>query len=144
MKLHQTHPNPRGTSNLPVPGPGRPKGSLNTLAGVKAMLERESFDVMHEAVKRFRDPTTPHASKDHCLSIVADRVLPRLRAVEVTGAGGNELRNILISIVAGGQSQAVVSAPVAPIIDSAIGQAVLECAVEDDENDNPLITLDSP
>lgn len=59
------------------------------------------FDPIREAIIRYRDKQTPNASKDHCLKLIADRVLPSLKNIEVRGSLEGGLQQTVINIVAG-------------------------------------------
>jgi hypothetical protein len=95
--------------------PGRLPGYAN--AGQKynniiKTLDILGFDWVLEAVTRYRDPETPNASKDYCLGLITDRVAPKLKAIEVTGANGSSLQSVLINVVAGNISNNINDLPV--------------------------------
>lgn len=77
---------------------GRP--AYSQVDKARAILKELGFDVIREAVIRYRDPVTPSASKDFCLGLIADRVHAKLKAVEVSGSL-QETRAVLIEIAAG-------------------------------------------
>jgi hypothetical protein len=125
--------NPKRAANLRLPGPGRPKGSPNVKQSTQSILDELGFDPIRECIKRYRDEKVPQASRDSMMKLVIERTLPALRAIEVTGAGGSELKNILISIVAGTLPQSAAIQPL--VIDANPLQQALEWATEDDEED---------
>jgi hypothetical protein len=85
--------------------PGRPAGFPNRLSALQNQLKDLGFNWVNECVARYRDPATPNASRDYCLGLIADRVAPKLKAVEITGAGGGNLSSVLINVIAGGLGQ---------------------------------------
>jgi len=82
------------------PGAGRPKGRTNT-ATIKsrealwAYIDKQTaagkhanpFQVMVDTMTRTRQP----ALKIACAQALADRLLPKLKAIEHTGAGGGPI-----------------------------------------------------
>ena len=64
-------------------GKGRPPGSPNTIKYVRETLARLNFNVIEEAVLRYRDPKTPEASKDAMMNIIANKALPNLKSIEM-------------------------------------------------------------
>jgi hypothetical protein len=97
------------------PGPGKP--ALMSISDMNRRLLKDlQFNVVAEAVARYRDPNTPHASKDYCLGLIADRTLPKLKAVEVHGSL-TDVKAVMIEIVSG-----VPAMDLARIIDSDINE----------------------
>ena len=64
-------------------GMGRPPGQPNTIKYVRETLKRLNFNVIEEAVLRYRDPKTPQASKDAMMNIIANKALPNLKSIEM-------------------------------------------------------------
>lgn len=79
--------------------PGKPHGAKSHMKPTAKRLEELGFDWIAECVNRFRDENLPNASRDYALGLLVDRVAPKLKAVEITGAGGSELGRISINII---------------------------------------------
>ena len=110
--------------------PGHPNymgGSTPNLARMsRKTLADLNFDPLKEAVARYRDPETPNASKDYCLGLITDRVLPKLKAIEVTG--GQTAQQVLINVLAASGTNVT---PIADARTVPIGQESV--AIENDE-----------
>lgn len=101
-----------GAPLFAVGNPGRPKGFPNGATKLRLELEaKHGFDWLAEAVKRFRDPATPNASKDYCLGLIVDRIAPKLKAVEHSVANSGQTQQVLINILSG---NATVDTPINP------------------------------
>ena len=78
---------------------GNPSGRVTNAERLGKQLNELGFDPILEAVRRYRDPRTPNASKDFCLGLVMDRVLPKLKSVEVKR--DNATTQTIINILSG-------------------------------------------
>lgn len=116
-------------------GAGAPKPILHGVARLREVLREQEFDVIVEAVKRYRGKDTPSASKDFCLGLIADRVLPKLKSIEVIGTM-QESRQVLIEIVSGVESMRLEAENVLPDAETTHTAQLLESAIlRDDEED---------
>lgn len=84
---------------FPTGNPGKPAGAKSHRKPTAERLEELGFDWVVECVKRFRDENLPNASRDYALGLLVDRSAAKLKAVEITGAGGSELGRISINII---------------------------------------------
>jgi|SRR6478672_3294669 hypothetical protein len=77
------------------------------------------FDPIREAIIRYRDKQTPNASKDHCLKLIADRVLPSLKNIEVRGSLEGGLQQTVINILSGNVASPTIDSETQPLLEDA-------------------------
>jgi hypothetical protein len=110
--------------------PGRPPGIPNR--NTRAIIESLGFVWERVAVERALDTSLPHASRDFALGLIADRMSPKLKAIEVTG-GVESIKNILINVIAGAQQGTAIEAVAVP---QTLSSEVIEAIVQDDQDDD--------
>lgn len=89
--------------------PGKPKGTI-TRAGLKttaAICAEAGFVWEIEAIKRFRDVSLPQASRDFALGLLADRLSPKLKAIDVKVDDQRDRSNVMINIVSANQPTSI-------------------------------------
>ena len=109
---------------------GRPPGIPNR--NTRAIIESLGFVWERVAVERALDTSLPHASRDFALGLIADRMSPKLKAIEVTG-GVESIKSILINVIAGATQQPALEA--ASVTPQTLSPAVIEAIVQDDDDE---------
>lgn len=87
---------PGGNPDL-KPGPGRPKGSLGRDV-VKKILKEEKFDPVREIIKVYKSRESSQGVKLACAETLLDRIIPRLKAVDLSNTDGT-LQNPVLAIL---------------------------------------------
>lgn len=95
--------------------PGKPFGAVtkNGLMSTAQICAKEGFVWEIEAIKRFRDVSLPQASRDFALGLLADRLSPKLKAIDVKVDDQRDRSNVMINIVSANQ-QTPVEPPLIP------------------------------
>lgn len=129
-RLNGYHPN--SVSHRFQPGnPGRTPGQgIHT---IRKTLEELGFDPIREAVKRFRDDSLPHSSRDVALTLIFDRVLPKLKAIEISGSALDAAKQVMINIIGAEQPQIAETI----VLDPIVSDMIVEPNDSNDLGDNP-------
>lgn len=93
--------------------PGRPFGAV-TKSGLKSTAQvclEQDFCWELEAIKRFRDVSLPQASRDYALGLLADRLSPKLKAIDVKVDDQRDRSNVMINIVSANQPTSMIEEP---------------------------------
>jgi hypothetical protein len=62
---------------------GRPSGALNSANTIRKRMKELGFDWVEYTINRLLDPKTPDASRDYLTNLLASKIAPTLKSMEI-------------------------------------------------------------